>query len=330
MSRVTDSSVADRGSDDAVLVASAGSAPPAKSLRDLFAPTVCWRIGILALLIGLLFRHELYRLTYVWSNNGTWSHGWLVPLFSAYFLYTRRGRLLRTPVRTNLLGALVVLAGLAMYAVAIWPLTMGYPKSVAIVVLIFGIVLWLTGWRMTRVCLFPILYLLLALPLPERMYVRLTMPLRALATKVTTAALNASVPDLMAEPSGTVIVYLHQGQIGKLNVAEACSGMRSLMGLCALGVALAFLGRRPIWQRFLLMISCVPIAVFCNVIRVFITSLLQVYGHEELAQGSAHMMLGLLTFLLAASLFVLESYVLSNLFVEEPEDPGTEPQGPVA
>lgn len=287
--------------------------------------TAYWRIGILAVLIVLLFRHEIYRLTYIWTKNGTWSHGWIVPLFSGYLLYTRRDQLLKTPVRTNWLGFLIMLGAMLMYAASIWPLKMGYPKTLAIVLLVLGVVLWLCGWKITRISLVPILYLLLALPLPDRLYVRATMPMRKLATKITTAGLNVTVPDIEAEPTGTTIVYLYHGETRKLNVAEACSGMRSLMGLTALGVALAFLGSRPNWQRILLILSCVPIAVFCNVIRVYITSMLQVHGYEEYARGSAHMMLGILTFMLAAGLFLLESYVLENLFIDEPEESPADP-----
>jgi len=219
-----------------------------------------------------------------------------------------------------------VLGALLVYAAAIWPLQMSYPKSLAIVALIFGVVLWLCGWKIARICLFPILYLLLALPLPDRLYVRATMPMRFLATRVTTVAIQATVPDLMAEPTGTTIVYLYNGKTGKLNVAEACSGMRSLMGLCAIGVALAFLGKRPYWQRIILVASCVPIAVVCNVLRVYITSMLQIHGHQDLAQGSAHTFLGILTFMLAAGLFLVETYVLSNLFIDEPEDADLGPE----
>jgi exosortase len=218
------------------------------------------------------------------------------------------------------LGALVLVGALLLYFVSIWPLGMGYPKSLSLVLAIGGVVFWLCGWQVLKICAFPIAYLLLAMPLPEGIYVQLTMPLRMFATKVTTVLLQVAVPGLDVTPSGTVIDFLYMGEPGRLNVAEACSGMRSLIGLSALGVAIAFLTPRPAYQRLILLVACIPIGVFCNIIRVFITSLLQVFGQDELSRGTAHSLLGLVTFILALSLFSLLGYVMSNLFLDEPED----------
>jgi len=83
MSPANDSPDPERSEVDSL----AYTASPARLAFRIDA-SVYWRIVILGILTGLLFRHELYRLTYIWSNNGTWSHGWLVPVFSIYFLYT--------------------------------------------------------------------------------------------------------------------------------------------------------------------------------------------------------------------------------------------------
>jgi len=215
---------------------------------------------------------------------------------------------------------LVLVAGLCLYFASIWPLKMGYPKSLSLIITIAGVVLWLCGWQILKVCFFPIVYLLFAMPLPDGIYVQLTMPLRMFATKATTILLQVTVPGLDVTPSGTVIDYLYRGEPGRLNVAEACSGMRSLIGLSALGVAIAFLSPRSTFQRIILLAACLPIGVFCNIIRVYITSLLQVFGQDELARGTAHSLLGLVTFIIALSLFSLLGYILSNLFVDDVEE----------
>jgi exosortase len=100
-------------------------------------------------------------------------------------------------------------------------------------------------------------------------------------------------------------------------VEEACSGMRLMMAFVTLGVAMAYLGDRPVWQRLVMVASCVPIAVACNAIRVTVTGLLHVYGRGELARGTPHQLLGFVMLAIALGLFSALGYVLSRLFIEE-------------
>ncbi|MGB2987212.1 MAG: exosortase/archaeosortase family protein, partial [Phycisphaerae bacterium] len=123
-----------------------------------------------------------------------------------------------------------------------------------------------------------------------------------------------------------VIDYVMPGMPpDSLKVEEACSGMRSLMAFVTLGVAMAYLGERPTWQRIVMILTCLPIAVLCNTIRVTVTGLLIVTGHPELARGTAHQMLGILMFGIALGLFALVGTVVDHLFVEEPGDETGEP-----
>ena len=97
---------------------------------------------------------------------------------------------------------------------------------------------------------------------------------------------------LYTEAQAVVIDYVMPGRPpGQLNVEEACSGMRLMMAFVTLGVAMAYLRDRPAWQRIVMVLSCVPIAVFCNSIRVTTTGLLHVHGRQELAAGTAHQLL---------------------------------------
>ncbi len=92
------------------------------------------------------------------------------------------------------------------------------------------------------------------------------------------------------------------------------------MAFVALGVAMAYLDERPLWHRLVMVASCVPVAVFCNAVRVTTTGLLYVYGYRDLARGTPHQLLGMATLLIALALFSLLRYVLSNLFVETPDE----------
>ena len=288
---------------------------------EFLSTAACIRVAIVAALLGFVYwgpiRHTLVAR---WLSDGNWSHGWLIPVFSLYFLMTRRDELTRSRPRPSYLGAVVLALSLTVYFVSAWRLRMAYPQALSLVGAIFGVTLLLGGWGIIRVAWFPILFLLFAVPLPQSIYVELTMPLRELASTVAAALMPLFAPGLHTQAQAVVIDYCLPGMPpGTLNVEEACSGMRLMMAFVALGVAMAYLREdKPLWQRVMIVASCVPVAVLCNSIRVTTTGLFHVYGHQELARGTPHQLLGILTLGIALGLYALIGYVLSHLFVEEP------------
>jgi exosortase len=169
----------------------------------------------------------------------------------------------------------------------------------------------------------PIGFLIFAVPLPQRYYFAITMPMRILATNVSTVLLNW-VNGVDATASGVIIDIIYNGHKiePSLNIADACSGMRLLMAFLALGVAMAYIHYRPPWQRIVLLASTVPIAILCNVVRVTITGFIYVLGNQKYAQGIYHDMLGLLMLPLAFGLYGFMAWFMSSLFVEETEIAG--------
>lgn len=290
------------------------------------APSAGWTLAmtvqalVLAGLLAFHYRHVLRFLVYTWSNNGDWSHGFIIPLFGIYYLYMQRDRLPRgveySALASRLAGATVLTAGFMIS----WGSTMlriGYPRSVALVICIMGVVIMVCGWPIARWGWFAVAFLLFALPLPESLYQQITLPLRVIAARVS-ASILALLPDMITEPQGTVVQYIYGGRSGTLDIERACSGMRLMMTMSALGVAMAFVNERPLWQRLVMILCCVPIAVFCNIIRVTTTGLCVVFGREDLARGVWHTLLGLAMLAVAFSLYGAVSYVLSHLFVEAP------------
>lgn len=284
------------------------------------------QIVILAVLLGAVYWQTIKTaMVYRWINDGTWSYGWLVPLFSIYFLSTQREVLAAVVRRMSYAGLVVMLASLACYFMTIWVYPYSYPRALTLLGVIVGLTLFLGGWDVLRAAWFPIAFLAFAIPLPQSIYVQMTMPLQKLASIVTTTVLSL-LPDVHAEVSGIVIDYSYGSVFGHLNVEQACSGMRSMMAIVTLGVAMAYLGMRPAWQRIVMVICCVPIAIFCNIVRVTTTGLLHVFKdspvgrslHFEWFTGATpHALLGMVTFMVALGLFVLVGWVLGNLMVEE-------------
>jgi len=260
-----------------------------------------------------------------WINDGNWSHGFLIPVFSLYFLYMRRDAFSLVRASPNYLGAVILILALAMYFSFAWVIPMGYPQGVSIVVSIFGLTLLLGGWPVVRVAWFPIVFLLLAIPLPHRVYVELSRPLREWSSMAGATLMPVFMSGLHTQAQALVIDYLTpDGRTGQLNVEQACSGMRLLMSFLTIGLAMSYLGDRPMWQRWVMVACCIPIAVFCNTVRVTVTGLLTVAGRTDLAQGTPHQVLGIVMLGLALGLFWLLGYVLSNLWVDVADDTQSE------
>lgn len=300
--------------------------------RDAVSTSARVQVALLAALILLVYWQPIKSILIArWIEDGNWSHGWLIPLFSLYFLYLKRDDLVRVLSRPNYLGALLLAGSLSAYFVFAWLVPMGYPQALSLIGTIFGVVLLLGGWQLIRITWFPIAFLALAVPLPQRTYVALTQPLRELASWAGAALLPLLVPGLHAEAQAVVIDYmLPSGAAGQLNVEEACSGMRLMMAFVTLGLAMAYLGERPVWQRLVMVAFCIPIAVFCNAIRIVLTGWFTVTGRTELAQGTPHQLLGIAMLLLALGLFALLGYVLRHLWVEVDDGGGAAPLNPAS
>ena len=303
-------------------VAGSNLATVSRSWGEAVPTAARLRIAIVTVLVLFVYWSPIrHTLVARWLSDGNWSHGWLIPMFSLYFLSTRREELLRCRREPSYVGAVVLAISLAGYFVSAWWARMAYPQAVSIVGTIFGLVLLLGGWSVIRVVWFPILFLLFAIPLPHSQYVELTMPLRKLASTVAAAVMPLFLSGLHTASQAVVIDYLApDGRAGQLNVEEACSGMRLMMAFVTLGVATAYLGDRPVWQRMIMVLSCLPIAVLCNAIRVTTTGLLTITGHQQYAQGTPHQLLGLAMLLIALGLYALVGYVLSHLFVDVPNE----------
>lgn len=288
--------------------------------------TLAWaRAGIVAALVGLAYWGPIQHfLVARWMNDGNWSHGWLIPAFSVYFLAQRREDLAACRPRANYWGAAILVTSLGVYFWAAWWARMAYPQTVSLLGVILGATLLMGGWAVLRITWFPIAFLAFAIPLPQGLYVELTRPLRELASWVAAAVMPLFVTGLHTEAQAVVIDYMRAGfPPGQLNVEEACSGMRLMMAFVTLGAAMAYLGERPLWQRAVMLASCLPIAVFCNAVRVTTTGLLTILGYPEYATGTPHQLLGIAMLVVAMGCYSFIGYVLSHLYVEAFSEAGS-------
>lgn len=276
------------------------------------------KIFIIGSLFCFLFRNEIADIVNRWLIDSSWSHGFLIPLFSLYFLNQKKEEILNLQSRPSYAGLVFLVLGILFYPFNIVHLQYGYLCSIDMVATLGAIVLFLGGWKLIKHTWLPIVFLVFAIPLPDRYYRELTIPMRQWAAAIAGGLLNL-VPGLQAAVNGVVIDVFYKGKSLEpaLDVAEACSGMRLLMAFLALGVAMAYLHYRPLWQRIILLLSTVPIAIFCNIVRVTITGFIYVLIHPKYAQGIYHDMLGIAMLPLAFGLYGAVAWFMSSLFIDE-------------
>jgi exosortase len=215
----------------------------------------------------------------------------------------------------------VTLFGLGAFVYGIYPGQNDYVKDLGMVTTLFGLVLMMCGWGVMRIAWFPIVFLICALPWPGLVYSWVAGPLQQLAANVAVDVLK--ITGVNAGCSGTKIIMANPvlGQPPRvLNVAEACAGMRSLMTFIAVAAAVGFLSARPLWEKLVITASAVPIAIFCNVVRVSGQGLLDHYASEKLSEGFAHQFVGMMMLLPAFFLILGVGVLLDKLFIEEVDD----------
>jgi exosortase len=220
------------------------------------------------------------------------------------------------------------LYGLGVYVYGIYPGQNDYIKDMGMIITLFGVVLMMYGWRVMRLAWFPIVFLICAIPWPGLVYSWIAEPLQQLAANVAVIALKTTGVEAVC--SGTKIIIQNANPLKPsriLNVAEACAGMRSLMTFLTVGGAVAFLSPRHLWQRIIIVVSSIPIAIFCNVLRISGQGLLDHYVSPEWSESFAHQFVGMVMLLPAFFMILGVGYLLDKLFIEEAEN---EPAAPTA
>ncbi len=279
------------------------------------------RIGIIAALMVVLFRFSLLRLwwkTNPFSGEPNWGHAIVIPLIGLYYLYLHREELIHSRVKTAWEGLGILLMGLLLFAYGIYPGYNDFVKDFGMIVTLFGVVLLVSGRSIMKIAWFPIAFLICGIPWPGLVYSWVAGPLQELAAQA--AVKTLTITGVIAYNAGTKIIMMGEGgQFRTLNVAEACAGLRSLMTFISVGAAIAFLSARPLWQKLIITVSAVPIAIFCNVMRVTGQGLLDYYVSQELSKNFAHSFVGLVMLVPAFFLLLGVCWILDHLFVEEIE-----------
>ena len=242
-----------------------------------------------------LYYHILIRLVHDWGTDGNYSHGFLVVPIAAYLIWERRAMLKATELQPRNSGLLVVVASLAVLTAGVLGSEL-FLSRVSMLGVLAGSILFVAGWQYLRILSFPLGMLLITIPLPAIIFNQVAFPLQLLASRFGAAALGAAGVPVLRE--GNLMVLANT----TLEVAEACSGMRSLMSLLTLGVVIGYFSDQRTWVRVLLSLATIPIAIFTNACRVAGTGIAAHYVGPQAAEGFLHSFSGWLVFVMALML----------------------------
>src|SRR6266566_3637764 len=257
-----------------------------------------WRTALLLFLVGWLYAPILGRLAQQWWADPNFSHGFFVPVFSAFVMWQDRFRLAAVPRKPSTWGLPVILLALSMLVLGVFGAEL-FLSRLSLIALAGGLVIFFLGWEMFRAVLFPLLFSILMVPIPAIVFSQITFPLQILASKLAAWSLPLCGVPVLRE--GNVINLPAM----PLEVAEACSGIRSLLSLTTLAIMYGYLMETRPFIRTMLALASIPIAVAANGFRIIGTGLLVQYWDPDKAEGFFHAFSGWLIFVV--SLLVLFS-----------------------
>lgn len=258
-----------------------------------------------ALLVAL-YLPVLGELVVDWWQDDNYSHGFLVPVISAWLLWKKRDRLLAALQQDNR-GLLLLIGGLVLFVLGTGAAEY-FVARFSFVVTLFGLCWYLFGRQFARIGWFEFCFLAFMIPIPYVIYFAATFPMQLLASKITVGALELIGMNVVRQGN---IIHLPGYS---LEVAEACSGMRSLVSLLALGALYAYLTQTRLTAQVILFLSTIPIAVMANVFRVFVTAILAYVVTDEVTREPLHSLMGLSVFVVAFFMMFFEGLILRRLF----------------
>ena len=260
--------------------------------------------GLVFILLAIIYFRIAGKLVTDWYNIPDYSHGFLVPLFAIFVMWDNRTVIANTPIKQSWAGLSLVVIGLMTVIFGVYGAEL-FLSRISFLILTSGLVWTFFGSAMLKALRFPLLILLLAIPFPDIVFNQITFPLQLLASETATGVLR-----LVGVP------VLHEGNIielpvMKLEVAEACSGIRSLMSLFTLAVFYGYFLERTALRRVILALASIPIAVVANSARIVGTGLCVQYWDPDKALGFFHEFSGWVMFVISlVCLYLLHRIML--------------------
>lgn len=277
-------------------------------------PTDCWRLNpvligwfvLLAILLAIVFHEALATVMESWTVQEEYSHGMLIPLITIYLIWHRRTELAQLTFKGSWPGVAMVAGGLILFLLGELA-TLYIIQQYALVIVIMGTVLAITGSKAFAIFVIPVAMLFFVIPLPNFLLFGLSAKLQLLSSQLGVAFIRLF--DISVYLEGNVI------DLGnfKLQVVEACSGLRYLFPLMSLAFICAYFYREATWKRILVFFSSIPITVLMNSFRIGLIGILVDRFGQSMAEGFLHDFEGWAVFMACTAVLMAEMWLLAKL-----------------
>lgn len=263
-------------------------------------------LAVFLVAFGFLYWKTIYGMIMDWYIDPNYSHGFLIPLISGYLLWQKRNNIKSVDINPFNSGLLIIILGLGIYLVGNVS-GESFSMRVSMLFVLGGTLLFIYGTGLFKTVSFPFFYLIFMIPLPYILYDSLAFPLKLIVSKYSVGFLKFIGVPVMREGN---IIYLVSTT---LEVADACSGIRSIMSLLALSAAFSYFTQRGWIKRIALIVLAIPIAILSNSIRVIGTGILASKYGAKVAEGFFHEFAGLVIFGVAMVMLIFSAFILSKI-----------------
>lgn len=280
-------------------------------------PVTTWVVILIgAGLLAFVFYDGIVHMVGTWAS-AEYSHAYLIPVIAAFLIWQKKDVLETHPFNGSWMGLLVVILGMGVFFLGKLS-TLHIIVEYALLIVIAGMALAFVGWRNFKLIAVPLALLFFMVPLPAFIYQNLSSELQLISSQIGVAVIRLFGVSVFLE--GNVI------DLGtfKLEVVEACSGLRYLFPLMTLGFIVAYFFKEAFWKRALIFLSTIPITVLMNSLRIGVIGILVEYGGLAMAQGFIHDFEGWVVFMACISVLVLEMWILSRLPAKKQKRPWQE------
>ena len=278
------------------------------------APTFVWKnsvvlwilVGVATLLIGYTFLNTIQDMEYRWGASEEYGYGYIIPFITLFLVWQRKDELAKVEFNPSVTGLLLIIFGGLLFFLGALATTHTLSQY-GLVVTILGVALTMLGWKAFKIIMVPLVVLFFMVPLPPFIYNTLSTKLQLISSEIGVAVIRLF--DISVYLEGNVI------DLGsyKLQVVEACSGLRYLFPLMSLSFIAAYIYKGAFWKKAIIFLSSMPITVLMNSFRIGVIGVLVEYGGSEQAEGFLHDFEGWIIFMACMAILVLEMALLAKV-----------------
>jgi exosortase D (VPLPA-CTERM-specific) len=270
------------------------------------SPSIWFSVALISALLIWAFSNELSYMVSQWDSVQEFSYGYLIPVVVLFLLWQKSDVLTRMEFEGSWLGVVVIGLGAALYAVGQLS-TINVIAQYAFLVVLYGIVLAFMGLRGFKIISMPLLILVFMIPLPQFFFAQLSSQFQLVSSEIGVAVIRLFGISVFLE--GNVI------DLGtyKLQVVEACSGLRYLFPLMVFGFILAYFFKASWWKRAVIFLSTIPITILMNSFRIGVIGVTVNYWGEKMAEGFLHDFEGWVIFMTSTAVLAFEIWIFARL-----------------